>query len=101
MQATPEIGKSIRAGGVLTNYHEAGKGTPVILIHGSGPGVSAWANWSRAIPSLAEHFPGFAYDHPGFCYTEFSRENPYGLEAWIEHPLDFMHSIWVSQQHPL
>jgi hypothetical protein len=34
MQATPEIGKSIRAGGVLTNYHEAGKGTPVILIHG-------------------------------------------------------------------
>ena len=41
MQATPEIGKSIRAGGVLTNYHEAGRGTAVILIHGSGPGVSA------------------------------------------------------------
>ena len=43
MQAVPEIGKSIRVGGVLTNYHEAGKGIPVILIHGSGPGVSAWA----------------------------------------------------------
>jgi pimeloyl-ACP methyl ester carboxylesterase len=33
-QTTPEIGKSIRAGGVMTNYHEAGSGTPVILIHG-------------------------------------------------------------------
>src|SRR2546421_8546282 len=61
-QTTPEIGKSIRAGGVMTNYHEAGSGTPVILIHGSGPGVSAWANWRLAIPSLAERLHVFAYD---------------------------------------
>src|SRR5579875_3814171 len=47
MQKTEEIGQSIVAGGVVTNYHEAGQGFPVILIHGSGPGVSAWANWSR------------------------------------------------------
>ena len=43
MQSTPEVGNSIRAGGVMTNYHEAGSGTPVILIHGSGPGVSTTA----------------------------------------------------------
>lgn len=99
MQVTPEIGKSIRAGGVLTNYHEAGKGTPVILIHGSGPGVSAWANWSRAIPSLSEHFHVFAYDQLGFGYTELPRENRYGLEQWTEHLLDFMRAIGVSRAH--
>src|SRR5260370_16791197 len=99
MQATAEIGKSVRAGGVLTNYHEAGKGTPVILIHGSGPGVSAWANWSRAIPSLAEHFHVFAYDLLGVGYTELCRENRYGLEQWMEHLLDFMHAVGVSQAH--
>ena len=41
----PEIGKSITAGGVKTNYHDEGNGFPTILIHGSGPGVTAWANW--------------------------------------------------------
>jgi 2-hydroxymuconate-semialdehyde hydrolase len=99
MQATPEIGKSIRAGGVLTNYHEAGSGAPVILIHGSGPGVSAWANWSRAIPFLAEHFHVFAYDQLGFGYTELPRENRYSLEQWTEHLLDFMRAVGVSRAH--
>ena len=99
MQATPEIGKSIRAGGILTNYHEMGKGTPVILIHGSGPGVSAWANWSRAIPFLAEHFHVFAYDQLGFGYTELPEEHHYGLEKWTVHLLDFMRAVGVSRAH--
>src|SRR3989442_2763053 len=99
MQATPEIGKSIRAGGVTTNYHEAGSGPPVILIHGSGPGVSAWANWSRTIPFLAEHFHVFAYDQLGFGYTELPRENHYGLEQWTQHLLDFMRAVGVSRAH--
>ena len=99
MQATQEIGKSIRAGGALTNFHEAGQGTPVILIHGSGPGVSAWANWSRTIPSLAEHFHVFAYDQLGFGYTELPSENRYGLEQWTEHLLDFMRAVGVAQAH--
>ncbi len=52
MQATPEIGKSIRAGGVLTNSHEAGKGTPVILIHGCKcklyPALVRFGYWWRS-----------------------------------------------------
>jgi 2-hydroxymuconate-semialdehyde hydrolase len=99
MQATPEIGKSIRAGGVITNYHEAGDGAPVILIHGSGPGVSAWANWSRTIPSLAERFHVFAYDQLGFGYTELPAKQHYGLEVWVEHLLDFMHAVGIRRAH--
>lgn len=38
-QKSPEIGKTIVAGGIKTNYLEAGSGEPVIFIHGSGPGV--------------------------------------------------------------
>ena len=34
-KASPEIGKSIQVGNIKTNYHEAGSGEPVILIHGS------------------------------------------------------------------
>ena len=44
MAQNPEIGQSIVANGIQTNYHDVGTGFPVLLIHGSGPGVSAWAN---------------------------------------------------------
>ncbi len=34
------IGRSIQAGTVQTNYVDIGAGDPVILVHGSGVGVS-------------------------------------------------------------
>jgi len=52
----PEVGATIVAGGIATNYLEAGSGDPVVLIHGSGPGVTAYANWRLVLPALAEEF---------------------------------------------
>src|SRR5947209_15548186 len=98
-QTTPEIGKSIRADGVMTNYHEAGSGTPVVLIHGSGPGVSAWANWRLAIPSLAERLHVFAYDQVGFGYSELPAQHAYGLARWTNHLLSFMQAVGVKRAH--
>src|SRR5437660_10529362 len=92
-KASPEIGKSIRAGGVETNYHEAGSGAPVILIHGSGPGVSAYANWRLAIPDLAAKLHVFAYDQLGFGYSEIPAKHEYGLERWVEHLVEFMRAL--------
>ncbi len=97
IHTTPEIGKSIRASGVMTNYHEAGSGTPVILIHGSGPGVSAWANWRLAIPSLAERLHVFAYDQAGFGYSELPAQHSYGLGRWMEHLLSFMQAVGIKR----
>ncbi|MGH8750409.1 MAG: alpha/beta fold hydrolase, partial [Burkholderiales bacterium] len=66
----PEIAKSIKAGDIVTNYHDVGSGSPVLMIHGSGPGVSAWANWRLVMPSLAERFRVIAPDMVGFGFTE-------------------------------
>jgi 2-hydroxymuconate-semialdehyde hydrolase len=96
---TPEIGRFIQASGVQTNYHEAGTGTPVIFIHGSGPGVSAWANWRLALPALASNFHVFAYDQLGFGYTELSEQPVYGLEQWTNHLLSFMHTLGIPRAH--
>lgn len=95
----PEIGKAISAGGVQTNYHEAGQGQAVILIHGSGPGVSAWSNWRLAIPALAERLHVFAYDQYGFGYSELPAEHSYGLERWTAHLFDFMDAVGVARAH--
>jgi 2-hydroxymuconate-semialdehyde hydrolase len=54
--ANPELGRSLKAGAIVTNYHDQGSGPPVLLIHGSGPGVSAWANWRLNIAPLARDF---------------------------------------------
>jgi pimeloyl-ACP methyl ester carboxylesterase len=97
--SSPEVGKSIRTAGVATNYHEAGSGPPVILIHGSGPGVSAWANWRLALPYLAERLHVFAYDQVGFGYTELPADGRYGLERWVEHLLGFMRAVGVERAH--
>ncbi|MGV7813220.1 alpha/beta fold hydrolase, partial [Mycobacterium kansasii] len=58
------------AAGLTLHYHEAGEenranGT-VVLLHGSGPGVSSWSNFGRNIPVLAQRFRVLAVDQPGF-----------------------------------
>ncbi|MEU6189395.1 alpha/beta fold hydrolase [Nocardia sp. NPDC047038] len=53
-------------GGLELRYHEAGSGAPLVLLHGSGPGVSGWANFGANLPVLAERFRCLIVDQPGF-----------------------------------
>ena len=48
------------------HYEEAGRGTPVVLLHGGGPGASGASNFRRNLPVFAEHFRTFVVDQPGY-----------------------------------
>jgi 4,5:9,10-diseco-3-hydroxy-5,9,17-trioxoandrosta-1(10),2-diene-4-oate hydrolase len=48
------------------HYHEAGDGPALVLLHGSGPGVSGWSNFSANFPVFAERFRTVVFDMPGF-----------------------------------
>ncbi|MEZ5167384.1 MAG: alpha/beta hydrolase [Acidimicrobiales bacterium] len=48
------------------HYHEAGDGPPLVLLHGSGPGVKRVANFGETLTSFAEEFRCLALDIPGF-----------------------------------
>ena len=50
------------------HYEQAGSdaGTPVVLLHGGGPGASGMSNFGRNLPVLAEHFRTLVVDQPGF-----------------------------------
>lgn len=61
--------------GVL-RYHEAGSGPPLLLLHGSGPGVSGWQNFRRNLPTLAEHFRCLVLEFPGFGVSDATDEHP-------------------------
>lgn len=91
--ASPEIGRAVVVDGVRTNYHDQGSGAPVVLVHGSGPGVSAWANWRLTLPALAERFRVVAPDVLGFGYTERPPGSRYDLEAWTAHLVGFLDAL--------
>ena len=75
----------IDAGGIETSYLEVGSGEPVIMLHGSGPGVSALANWQHNIPTLAQRFHVLAPDIVGFGATERPDDVVYSLRTWTDH----------------
>lgn len=99
INTSPEIGKTINTDGINTNYHDQGQGFPVVLFHGSGPGVSAWANWRLVIPHLSEHFRVVAPDMLGFGYTERKSETDYKMETWLKHALDILDALQIVKAH--
>ena len=95
----PEIGATADAAGVKTNYLEAGKGPDVVLIHGSGPGVTAYANWRLVIPKLGEDFHVVAPDMVGFGFTDRPDDVEYSVQTWADQTVGLMDSLGIQKAH--
>jgi pimeloyl-ACP methyl ester carboxylesterase len=88
--STVSVPHTIAAGGIKTSYLEAGSGEPVIMLHGSGPGVCALANWQHNIHALAQRFHVLAPDIVGFGATERPDDIIYSLRTWTDHVWAFL-----------
>lgn len=95
--SSPEIGRSLLAAGRLTNVHDLGSGAPVLLIHGSGPGVTAWANWRLVMPALAESRRVIAPDMAGFGYTERRPDDDYSMDNWVSHAVGVLDALGIER----
>ncbi len=96
-QERPEIGATVDAGGIKTNYLEAGSGPAVVLVHGSGPGVTAYANWRLVLPALAERFHVIAPDMVGFGFTERRDDATYGVDVWADQVAALMDELGIAK----
>ncbi|MFE4754989.1 alpha/beta fold hydrolase [Streptomyces mirabilis] len=96
-EASPEIGRTIDVNGIATNYHDHGSGDPVLLIHGSGPGVSAWANWRLTIPELAKQHRIIAPDILGFGYTQRPDGVRYDADTWLAHLVGLLDTLGIDR----
>ena len=65
----PELKELPTAHGIL-RYYEVGDGPPLVLLHGSGPGVTGWRNFSGNLPVFAQHFRIFVLEFPGFGVSD-------------------------------
>jgi len=102
MNANPEIGRTIQAAGIATNYHDAGEakvspGGTALLIHGSGPGVSAWANWRLVIPELSKRCRVIAPDMVGFGFSERPAGIRYDMDTWVKQAVGLLDALGVEQ----
>lgn len=96
---TLSAGRVIDANGISTHLHEAGEGPTVFLLHGSGPGVSAWANWRLVLPELAPNFHVIAYDQLGFGSSDRPGDGKYGRAVWTEHALAVIGALGLERVH--
>ena len=89
--------RTIDAGGIETSYLEAGAGEPVVMLHGSGPGVSAMANWQHNIGTLSQRFRVLAPDIVGFGATERPDDVVYSLRTWTDHIWAFLDAHGIEK----
>jgi len=97
--ANLEIGQSLLCAGVQTNYHDVGEGDaePVLLLHGSGPGVSAWANWRLTLAALKDDYRLLAPDLAGFGYSQVPAGYQYSRDNWLQQVLALLDGLQLSK----
>jgi 2-hydroxy-6-oxonona-2,4-dienedioate hydrolase len=83
------------------HYHEAGPGSgaaPVLLLlHGSGPGVTGWANFSENLPVFAPKFRTVILDLPGYGGSDPAEGNP--MAAGADAVVAFMDKLGIEKAH--
>ena len=91
----------VDVGGVPTAVIDTGTpvgatAPPVLLLHGSGPGVTAVANWRPVIPALSGGRRVVAPDQLGFGGTATGEPRTYGRTAWTGHALALMDTLGIG-----
>jgi pimeloyl-ACP methyl ester carboxylesterase len=92
---------TIDVAGVPTAVIDTGEpatasGPPVLMLHGSGPGVTGMANWRPIIPAVSEHRRVIAPDQLGFGGTATGERRTFGRAAWTGHALALLDQLGLG-----
>ncbi|MCC4596991.1 alpha/beta fold hydrolase [Xanthomonas campestris pv. phormiicola] len=86
----------IDAGAIKLRYHEAGAGEHVlVLLHGGGPGASAWSNYRSNIGHLAEKFRVLAFDAPHYGESDKPMSAYQDTDYYAETIGEALHKLGV------
>lgn len=100
MTAGPLTERTLTHGEYVTSYLETGSGPTILLIHGSGPGVSARANWAGLLDSgIADEYRLVAPDVVGFGATKVGEDVVLDHARRVQHLIDFMSALDIDRFH--
>lgn len=87
--------------GLSLHYHEAGPehAETVILLHGGGPGASAWSNFGRTLPEFGEVYRTLAVDQPGFGESSKPTEHPHYFRYSADAIVGLMDTLGIARAH--
>jgi 2-hydroxymuconate-semialdehyde hydrolase len=75
----------INIGGIKVRCYEGGKGYPVLMLHGSGPGGSSLGSFAKSMPALARSHHILAMDLIGFGRSGRKPREPYfDMKLWVK-----------------
>ena len=78
--------------GTTIHCYEGGRGYPLLMIHGSGPGTASASNWIHTMEPLSRRYRIIAMDLIGYGLSGRNRREPYfDVEMWTRqarHVLD-------------
>ncbi len=81
------------------HYHEAGEGPVLLLLHGSGPGVTGWANFEHNLPVFAKQFRTFILDLPG--YGKSAPVDGMPMQVCADSVIRFLDEQGIAKAHIL
>ncbi|MBL8930523.1 MAG: alpha/beta fold hydrolase [Kineosporiaceae bacterium] len=70
---------------------------PLLLLHGSGPGVTATANWRLVAPDFASSRRVVAHDQLGFGATATGEDRRFGRRAWTDHAIAVLDTLGIDR----
>jgi 2-hydroxymuconate-semialdehyde hydrolase len=69
--------------GTSVHCYEGGRGYPILMIHGSGPGTASMSNWVHVMRPLAKHYHILAMDLVGYGRSGRKADEPFfDIELW-------------------
>jgi 2-hydroxymuconate-semialdehyde hydrolase len=108
-EATQSVGEIVQthvdAGRHRIFVNRAGEGNAeaVILLHGSGPGATAYTNWHLALPAVGSRFDAIAPDMLGYGESSHPEPAPTSNKEWtrlrVEATLDLLDALGLERAH--
>ncbi|MCG3756162.1 4,5:9,10-diseco-3-hydroxy-5,9,17-trioxoandrosta-1(10),2-diene-4-oate hydrolase [Amycolatopsis sp. Poz14] len=89
------------AGGIRLHYHESGaeNAETVLLLHGGGPGASAWSNFGRNLPVFGKSYRTLAVDQPGFGRSDKPTDHPQYFRHSSDAVVGLMDQLGIEKAH--
>jgi pimeloyl-ACP methyl ester carboxylesterase len=81
---------SLAPGGPKVRYLRAGQGPALVLLHSIRTQLDLF---QRVIPKLSDHFTVYAFDYPGFGWSEIIPGADYREPAMRAHVVDFIERL--------
>jgi 2-hydroxy-6-oxonona-2,4-dienedioate hydrolase len=87
--------RHVDVAGVRTRVLRAGSGPDLVLLHGTGGHLEAYA---RDVAGLAEHFRVTAYDMVGHGWSDLP-DRPYTIDVLADHLVGLMDALGIDAAH--